>query len=209
MADTLSTVPISWSNDPDDALMERLRGGDGRALDVLISRHAAKMSHFFYRLTGDADAVDDLLQDLFLRVYASRESWSPTGGFAAWLYTIARRLVYDRSRTRRRKPLHRAGNRYGPVGGTTTLLGKIPDDAPTPFGSLSRLETALKLDQALRQVPEPFREAVVLCDLQHLSYEDAARILDCPVKTLSTRLARGRERLRELLAPYFALRESP
>ncbi len=202
MTDPSATIPIGWAADSDDALMARLRD-DPRALDILIQRWSARLSHFFYRLTGDSAAIDDLLQELFLRVYQARDTWSPQGPFPAWLYTIARRLVYDRSRTRSRKPIHRAAHA---AAGTTTLVGKIPDDAPTPFTSLSKLEIALKVDDALQRLPIDFREAVVLCDLQHLSYDEAARVLDTNVKTLSTRLARGRERLREILTPYWEMK---
>ncbi len=189
---TDATVPVGWAEEPDDAVMLRLRD-DPRALDLLVQRWSARMSHFFYRLTGDAGAVEDLLQELFLRVYRAREDWQAQGRFAAWIHLVARRLVYDRPTVRR--PAR------GAPDGTTTLLGRIPDDAPTPGTSASRDELARKLDDALQQLDPPFREAVVLCDLQHLSYEEAAQAADCNVKTLSTRLARGRERLRELLAP--------
>ncbi|MBI2919927.1 MAG: sigma-70 family RNA polymerase sigma factor [Planctomycetes bacterium] len=196
------TIPIQWSQESDADLMERLRRGEARALELLIQRWSGRLSSFLYRLTGDAGAVEDLLQETFLRVYAARDSWQHGGNFSAWVHTIARRLSMDRARTRRRKPLHQASDRAGGPGATTTLLGKIPDDAPTPFAALSRLELLVKLDEALRGVPEIYREAVVLCDLQHLSYDEAGEVLGVPAKTVSSRLARGREHLREALKAY-------
>jgi len=198
----LETIPIEWSRDSDGDLMDRVQRGDDRALELLIQRWSGRLAGFFQRLTGDDSDTDDLLQEAFLRVHRARASWKPGGSFSAWVHTIARRLAMDRSRTRARKPLHRASDTGGAPGHTTTLLGKIPDNAPTPFTAVSRLELLVKLEEALRAVPEIYREAVVLCDLQHLSYEEAAQVLDIPAKTVSSRLARGRDCLREALAAY-------
>ena len=194
------TLPIRLAEESDTQLMERVREGQDHALEALINRYAGRLTHFFYRMTGDHEDVEDLLQETFIRVYRARGRWKPEGAFSTWLYAIGRRLIYDRSRRRRRKPLHRGRRRAGPPGATTTLLGKIPDGAPTPCTALSNLELTLKVDEALQQIPASFREAVVLSDLQQLSYAEAARVAGCSAKTFSTRLARGRERLRVLLS---------
>lgn len=196
------TVPLDWASESDEAQMRRVREGDTRALELLIQRWSPRLAGLFYRLTGDPHAGDDLLQETFLRVWSARESFQPDARFSPWLHAIARNLAADRLRSRERKPLHRALGTAGPAGATTTLLGKIPDSATTPFAAASRLELLARLDEALRGVPEPYREAVVLCDLQRLSYEDAAQVLGVPAKTVSSRLARGREHLRTALAAF-------
>lgn len=196
------TIPIEWSEEADADLMRRLAGGEVRAMDILVRRWAPRLSSFFYRLTGDADAVDDLVQEAFIRVHGARGTWTGGGNFSAWIHTIARRLAIDRTRTRRRKPLLRASDRLVTPGQTTTLFGRIPDNAPTPFTCASQFELLSKMEEALQGLPEPFREAVVLCDLQQLSYESAAEVLGVPVKTVSSRLARGRDALREAMAAY-------
>ncbi len=196
------TIPIEWSDEADAELMRRLAGGEVRAMDILVRRWAPRLSSFFYRLTGDADAVDDLVQETFIRVHGARATWAGGGNFNAWIHTIARRLVIDRARTRSRKPLQRASDRFVAPGQTTTLFGRIPDDAPTPFTCASQFELLAKMEEALQGIPELFREAVVLCDLQQLSYESAAEVLGVPAKTVSSRLARGRDALREAMAAY-------
>jgi RNA polymerase sigma-70 factor (ECF subfamily) len=196
------TVPIRWAEEPDAVLMDRVRAGDDRALELLVHRWTPRLAAFFYRLTGRSSDVDDLVQSTFVRIFTARSSWIPGAHFGAWIHTIARRLSMDRARSRARKPLFAASRRPESPEGATTLLGRIPDDAPTPFSAVSRLELVARLEEALRTVPEPFRETVVLCDLQQLSYEDAAAVLGCPVKTVSSRLARGREALREAMAAY-------
>lgn len=196
------TVPIQWAKDDDSALMDRVREGDSRALELLVQRWMPRLGGFLYRFTGDAGAVEDLIQETFLRVHAARASWQPGGNFSAWVHTIARRLAMDRARSLARNPQHRATDRLGSPGATTSLIGKIPDNAPTPYTACSKLELLARLDQALRQVPDLYREAVILCDLQRLSYEEAAQILGTNAKTVSSRLARGRDALREALAAY-------
>jgi RNA polymerase sigma-70 factor (ECF subfamily) len=196
------TIPIEWSGEADADLMRRLAEGEVRSLDVLVKRWSPRLSSFFYRLTGDSSAVDDLVQETFIRVHGAREGWTGGGNFTAWIHTIARRLAMDRARTMRRKPVMRASDRAIPAGQTTTLFGLIPDDAPTPFACASRLELLAKMEEALRAIPEIYREAVVLCDLQQLSYEEAGEVLGVPAKTVSSRLARGRESLRQAMAAY-------
>jgi RNA polymerase sigma-70 factor, ECF subfamily len=196
------TVPLDWASEPDEPLMLRVQGGDTRALELLIQRWSPRLAGLFYRLTGDPHAGDDLLQETFLRVWAARESFRRDARFSPWVHAIARNLATDRAKSRSRKPFHRALNATGAPGSTTTMLGKIPDNATTPFAAASRLELLAKLDEALRGVPEPYREAVVLCDLQRLSYDDAAQVIGVPAKTVSSRLARGREHLRNALSAF-------
>ncbi|KAF0243842.1 MAG: RNA polymerase sigma-70 factor ECF [Planctomycetota bacterium] len=196
------TIPIEWSAEADADLMRRLAGGEVRALDVLVKRWSARLSSYFYRLTGDSGEVDDLVQETFIRVHGARDGWAGGGNFSAWIHTIARRLAMDRARTMRRKPVMRASDRAVPAGQTTTLFGRIPDNAPTPYACASRLELLAIMEEALRAIPEIYREAVVLCDLQQLSYEEAGEVLRVPAKTVSSRLARGREALRQAMAAY-------
>ncbi|MCE9584140.1 MAG: sigma-70 family RNA polymerase sigma factor [Planctomycetes bacterium] len=196
------TVPLDWASQPDEDHMRRVQAGDTRALEYLIHRWTPRLSAFFYRLTGDPHASDDLLQESFLRLWASRDAFRADARFSPWIHAIARNLATDRARSRDRKPLHRAVTSSGAPGQSTTLLGRIADSATTPFAAASKLEMLARLDEALRSVPETFREAVVLCDLQRLSYEDAGEVLGVPAKTVSSRLARGREHLRQALAAF-------
>jgi RNA polymerase sigma-70 factor (ECF subfamily) len=181
--------------------MTRVQSGDHRALELLVQRWWPRLRAFLYRLTGDSD-TDDLVQETFFRIHTARASWNPAGNFAAWILTIARRLAIDGARARARRPARRAADLVAP-GATTTLFGKIPDNAPTPYTALSNLELGLKLEEALKSLPGEFREAVVLCDLQRLSYEEAAAVASVPAKTISSRLARGREKLRAALESYW------
>ncbi len=196
------TIPIEWTEESDLALLRRLGDGDTRALELIIRRWSPRLSSFVYRLTGDAEAVEDVVQESFIRLHAARATAAEVQNFSAWIHTIARRLVLDRVRTARRRPVRLASEQV-PLGGqTTTLFGRIPDNAPTPSTCASNLELLARLDEALQGVPEIYREAVVLCDLQCLSYDEAAAVLGVPRKTVSSRLARGRDALRQRMAQH-------
>jgi RNA polymerase sigma-70 factor, ECF subfamily len=172
----------------DDRSMARLSLGDADALRDVIARHGTALLNFLHQLVGERAAAEDLCQETFLRVYRHASRYVPGGGFRAWIYTIARHLALnhqrDRSLERDRRPEPPAAAR------------------PPDGGEGHELQRAI--NRAIEAVSEPFRSALVLCVLHGLSYEEAAQASGCSVKTLSSRLARGRERFRELMAPYLA-----
>ncbi len=172
----------------DDSLMASLAGGRADALREIIRRHGPALVNFLYQLVGDRAAAEDLSQETFLRVYRAASRYVPGGGFRAWLYTIARHLALNHQRDR---ALER---------------DRLPEPAPpatAPDGG-ERGELQQAIERAIEAVAEPFRSALVMCVLHGLSYEEAAEASGCSVKTLSSRLARGRERFREAMAPYLA-----
>ncbi len=173
----------------DDGLMQSLAAGRSDALREIIHRHGPALLNFLYQLTGDRATAEDLSQEAFLRVYRHAARYVPGGGFRAWLYTIARHLALNHSRDRaverdrRPEPINWAA-------------------APPDGGERSELQRSI--EKAIDAVSEPFRSALVMCVLHGLSYEEAAEACGCSVKTLSSRLARGRERFRDLMAPYLS-----
>src|SRR5262245_59681982 len=99
--------------------MRRVQAGETRALELLVQRWTPRLASFFYRLTGDPHAADDLMQETFVRVWTARASFQPGARFSPWIHAIARNLATDRSRNRERKPLHRAA--AAGAGNATTL----------------------------------------------------------------------------------------
>ncbi len=142
-----------------------------------------------YRLTGnDADA-QDLVQEVLLRVRRGLETYRP-GSLEAWLSRITTNTFLDEARRRRRRPLD--------------LLPEEPDRVlpPEPAADVALAAEALPDDvqDALRQLPEEYRAAVVLCDVVGLSYQEIGDALDVPVGTVRSRIHRGRALLRKVLA---------
>jgi RNA polymerase sigma-70 factor, ECF subfamily len=142
-----------------------------------------------YRLTGDHDDAQDLVQDVLVRVQRGLATYQP-GSMEAWLSRITTNAFLDRVRRRKRRP-------------TDRLPEENPDRVLPPTASAADALAAAvlpeHLQQALRDLPEDYRAAVVLCDVLDFSYAEIAEALDVPVGTVRSRIHRGRARLREVV----------
>ena len=136
-----------------------------------------------YRLTRNAHDAEDLVQETFLRAYRSFGSYTPGTNIRAWLYTILHRTRADALRRRGRSPE------------TVELVGEGPGVA----GGQDSATTGRDVARALGELPEPFRSAVVLRDLEEWSYEEIAAIAEVPIGTVMSRIHRGRALLRTAL----------
>jgi len=167
----------------DDALMQALAAGRSEALRLLVDRHGTAVLNFLYRMTGDRAASEDLSQEVFLRVFRHASRYVAGGGFRGWLFAIARNLALNYGRHRR-------------------MERRVRAPAPRSEDPAERAELERAVEAAIDRIDEPFRSALVLCTVDGLSYDEAAAACGCTVKTLSSRLARARMRLRELLSPH-------
>jgi RNA polymerase sigma-70 factor (ECF subfamily) len=151
-------------------------------------RYGRKIYNFAYRLTGNPDDAADLVQEVLLRVRKGLQGYTP-GSFEGWLWRITRNAFLDGIRKKQRRP-------------TTSL----PDDdravlgaSPSPDEVLASIRLSDDVQTALLKLPIEFREAVVLCDVVGLTYEEIAEAVEVPVGTVRSRIHRGRKMLRELL----------
>ena len=169
----------------DAALMRRAAQGDTPAFDALLGRHEAAVFHYLTRLVADRDLAEDLAQECWLRVWRARHSYRPEAAFRTWLFTVARRLVLDHAKSPRL-----------PVGPLTEGLAAMMPSASGPCerALAGALERAIA--DALARLPPEQREAVVLRDMEGMTYADIARITGCPVGTVKSRINAGRARLR-------------
>jgi RNA polymerase sigma-70 factor (ECF subfamily) len=193
------TVPLSGAPEDDVALMARAATGDAEAFAAIVHRWRTRIYAFAAKMTGDAATADDVTQDVFARAFQARARWRPSARVSTWLYTIAKNAALDRARRSRRTERN-----VSPAAGanTTGLLGRIPDGALTPCSSAQSMELEIAVEAALAGLPEPYRLPVVLCSIEGMSYAEAAEVVGVNEKTLSSRLARGREMLRDALKPH-------
>ncbi|MBI5851528.1 MAG: RNA polymerase sigma factor [Planctomycetes bacterium] len=164
------------------------------AFNRAVGEHADGLKTFATRMLGDSLAAEDVSQDAFLALYRHLEQIPPSA-FRPWLYRVARNLCLDQLRRRRFKlRLFRDIERDddNPLVPVDTSGGR-PDEIAEARESQAQIEAAIE------KIPPRFREVFLLCELQGLSYEDASGILGCPVKTISTRLFRARQRFRAAL----------
>ena len=161
------------------------------AFNRAMTEHADGLKTFAARMLGDSLLAEDVTQDAFLALYRHLHS-VPENAMRPWLYRVARNLCLDI--LRRRKFKLRLFRDVSP----DDELELTPEDigANRPEDAAHSREAQEAIEQAIQSLPEKFREAFLLCEIQGLSYEEAAAIMGCPVKTVSTRLFRARQRFR-------------
>lgn len=172
----------------DEELLRRIAGGDADAMAVLFRRRQGNVYRFALHLTGAPSVADDVTQDVFIAVIRDAHRFEPgRAAVAAWLCGIARNHV------RRRLTLDRALSSLDDedTGETAAIV------TPDPLEDLTTAERIEALRRGVLSLPLRYREAVVLCDLQEMSYVDAAQALGCPIGTVRSRLSRGRTLLTE------------
>jgi RNA polymerase sigma-70 factor, ECF subfamily len=176
---------------PDDELVRRAAAGDGDAFASLYRRRRPDVFRFTLHMTADSSVAEDVVQDVFLAVMRDAGRFEPgRATVAAWLCGIARNQLRQRlARDRRLAPL--ANDEEPPESAVVQ---------PDALAGLIRGERLGALRRAVLSLPLRYREAVVLCDLQELSYADAASALACAVGTVRSRLHRGRALLASKMA---------
>ncbi len=187
----------------DEEAIDRVLSGDRDAFAVLVDRHGPRVHGALLRMLGDPEAADDLAQETLVKAYTALGSFRKGSAFYTWLYAIALNLA--RSEFRRRKSL-----KGRPPASLDTSAGGDPDDppgnepaarGPGPEDLASGREDAVRVHRALAALDEEFREAVVLRDLEGLSYGEIALATGVPAGTVRSRIHRGRALLRERLVP--------
>jgi RNA polymerase sigma factor (sigma-70 family) len=158
---------------------------------ALVEGHREAIYHLAYRLTGNRDDAEDLVQESLVEAFAAFRGFSTATRFDRWVYRIVVHNHIDRWRRRR-------GRQSVPLEAMENQLEA--SSAETPQAALEQTERGKRLRTALARLSPEFRAAVVLCYGQELSYEEAAQVLRCPVGTVRSRLHRARRQLREWLA---------
>ncbi len=189
----------------DEDLMEQFQAGSVEAFDLLVSRYKDPLTNYLYRFLGDARESEDLLQETFMRVYRNRHSYRRIARFSTWLYTIAGNLARSEYRKRRRRRLQslQSINRDA-----EEYELEIPDDTFRPDTHTNGVLSDSYVMDALREIPDDFREVVILRDVQQLSYEEIAEITGLPMGTVKSRINRGRTKLQTLLKDVYSPEES-
>ncbi|MBI1874470.1 MAG: sigma-70 family RNA polymerase sigma factor [Acidobacteria bacterium] len=174
--------------EPIEALIERCLRGNQAAWETIVRQHWRKVFNVAYKFVGKHDEAEDLTQDIFLKIFRSLETFDRRANFQTWLISVSRNLCIDyyRSVRRERETIDRDIN---------------PDDlSPTskdlgPHRRLERLDLASELRTALQTLPPALRSAVLMRDIQDLSYQEIADRLKLPEGTVKSRINRGRKEL--------------
>ena len=171
-------------------LIERAIRGDARAFNDLMSGQERRMFAVAMRMFGNREDAEDCLQDAMLRIYRAISGFKFQSSFSTWVYRVTMNTCLDELRKRKTRP-------------NTSLDGLLDagwmpaDGHDTPEQHALRSEVRASIDGFIQELPDDMRAAVVLRDIQGLSYEDIASALDTNVGTVKSRISRGREKLRE------------
>jgi RNA polymerase sigma factor (sigma-70 family) len=157
--------------------------------DEIVRQHSARVYRLAYRLTGNRQDAEDLTQEVFVRVFRSLSSFQP-GTFEGWLHRITTNLFLDQARRKQRI-------RFDAL--PEDFHDRLPGLLPSPDMEFVRDMFDADIESALAQLSPEYRAAVVLCDVEGLSYEEIAAVLDVKIGTVRSRIHRGRSMLRKAL----------
>jgi RNA polymerase sigma-70 factor (ECF subfamily) len=177
---------------PSDAeLIERCLRKDNSAWDLVVARFRRKVFHIAYKFTGKHDEAEDLTQEIFLKVFRSLDKFNRDADFSTWLSSVARNYCIDRYRASKRE--------REVVVEDLVAFDLAPASFGNPHRTLEDKDRRSLLRRGLDLLPDKLREAVVLRDLQGLTYQEMADSLHLPEGTVKSRINRGREELSRML----------
>jgi RNA polymerase sigma-70 factor (ECF subfamily) len=189
---------LSWGQDETELVTE-LQAGSETAFDWLVNHYHAPVYSLILGMLGDTSDAADASQEVFLKAFKGIRSFRQGSSLKTWLYRIAIREALNHRRWFKRHLQKNVSIDAEPAEGSGPI--EIEDLSATPFDQLAAHEIQVAVQGALQQVAEVFRSAVILRDLEGLSYEEVAEVLECSVGTVKSRILRGRRALKEILEP--------
>lgn len=194
-------TPYSQKSDRDLVLAIQRR--DTGAFEELVKRHQRTVYALLYQLAPEWSDTSDLAQEVFIRIWRSINNLRNPSSFRSWLTQIVTNLFYDELRRRpRRLPTVSMDESYGEDDADEGPTRDIPDESARPDDIVLSKEISEVIRQSMSQLPEQFRTAIVLREVEGLSYEEIAILTKTEMGTVKSRIARARSKLQELLKPY-------
>lgn len=196
----MSTVSaLRFNQLPDEDLMELFQGGYDEAYSVIVNRYRERIHQFIFRYTKNHLDSEDLVQETFLRVFRSRNSYERIARFSTWLFTIAQNLIrnqYKRSQRMQMVSLSQTDDQ------DQEITIDLPDPGVSVEEQLHLTMTMSHLQKSLDAIPADFRDVLVMRDVQQLTYEEIMEVTNLPMGTVKSRINRGRARLHDLMGTY-------
>ncbi|MCW8846850.1 MAG: RNA polymerase sigma factor RpoE [Gammaproteobacteria bacterium] len=179
-------------------LVQRVQGGDKAAFDVLVLKYQHKIVNLVMRYVQDPVESLDVAQEAFIKAYRALPSFRGDSAFYTWLYRIAINTAKNYLVARKRRPLDYDLDLQDPQ---QYDMDSRLSDAETPEGHVLGEEIRLVVSDAIEGLPKDLRTAIVLREIEGMSYEEIAREMDCPVGTVRSRIFRARDAIDKLLRP--------
>jgi RNA polymerase sigma-70 factor (ECF subfamily) len=195
---------LTWGRDESELVVE-LQAGSEAAFDWLVTHYHGPVYNLILGMLGDVADAADGTQEVFLKAFRGIGGFRQGSSLKTWLYRIAIREALNHRRWFKRHLQKNVSIDAQPAEGHAQI--DVEDLGASPFEQLATREIQLAVQGALHQVPDIFRSAVILRDLEGLSYEEVAEVLECSIGTVKSRILRGRRALREILEPLLRDRE--
>jgi RNA polymerase sigma-70 factor, ECF subfamily len=192
---------VSGEESSDAQVMLRVKTGDQSAFNYLVQKYRRPMVSFMYRMSRNSAAAEDLAQEVFLRVYRSRESYEASAKFTTWLYRIATNLAVNHARDTRHERPEVTVSLDEPDDDTGTTL-ELPDAALNAEQVMVRRERMLAIRGKVEALPEQQRMAVIMHKYQQMDYKQIAEVLKKSESATKSLLFRAYETLRDQLKEY-------
>jgi RNA polymerase sigma-70 factor (ECF subfamily) len=193
----------------ESAVIAELKAGSEQAYAWLIGQFHQPIYSLIYRILNDPSDAADTTQDVFLKVFRGMKHFHGESSLKTWIYRIALHEAANRRRWWfRHKALETsfeptvAGDSESSGSGSGTGEDRLVDPGESPFEQFAHTEVRAAVEQSLQQVPEPYRTALILRDLEEMSYEEIAEVLAISLGTVKSRITRGRDALRKRLTGY-------
>lgn len=190
----------------DGELVKEFKDGNTAVFDLLIARHASRLYGTAYALLSDHHDAEEVVQDAFVRAYRSLNNFRGDSNLGTWLHRIVSNLARNKYHWNRRRganvniSIHNVGNDPEKEKNETDM--SLPDCSRIPDRQIENSEIEKCLTEGMASLPESLRETMILRHVHDMSYEKIAEALDCKVGTVKSRIARGREILREIMNKF-------
>jgi RNA polymerase sigma-70 factor, ECF subfamily len=188
------------------SIVAELKAGSEEAYAWLIGEFQRPVYGLVYRMVSDPADAADTAQDVFLKVFRGMKQFNGESSLKTWIYRIALHEAANRNRwwfrhKAQETPIEPAESE-GMAHADEAMQRALTDRHDSPFDNVAQREVQQRVDKELRKVPEPYRTTLILRDLEDMSYEEIAEVLQISLGTVKSRLTRGRQALKERLAPY-------
>ena len=195
-------------SDADALLVERVKRGDVKAFEMLVVKYQRRIERLIGRMVRDTDLVQDIAQETFIRAYRALPSFRGESAFYTWLYRIAVNTAKKALVDLKRDPVVlESALQGGDDADETSRVETTLTDAETPDAVLASREIAAAVNAAVENLSEDLRQAVTLREIEGLSYEEIAEVMNCPIGTVRSRIFRAREAIAARLRPLLDTRD--
>lgn len=188
--------------DSDQLLVERSVAGDQRAFELLVIKYQRRIQRLIGRMVRDTDLVEDIAQETFIRAYRALHQFRGESQFYTWLYRIATNTAKKHLlQLKRDRVVFEGSFQADDEGDETSRQKSEPTTSETPESILAAREIAAAVNAVLEELPDELRQAITLREMEGLSYEEIAELMNCPIGTVRSRIFRAREAVSARVRP--------